>query len=124
MSVTEHRHRADLVAAGDLLLSEEPSFLETRAVKPATRADYERRKHKFEQDSELTLQGTSLDVLEVALLEYFDEGFLQGETVHFGLKLMSALAFFRPQLRGAAKTGILPRVRLALQGWLRVAPGV
>ena len=35
---------------------------------------------------------------------------------------MSALAMDRPELRKLSQTGVLPRVFISLQGWLRVAP--
>ena len=114
LSVTERRHRVDLLAAGGLLPSDEPSLLGTRAVRPVTRADYKRRQSKFELVSELTPLGTSLVALGVAPLEYIV--FLQGDMVRPGLRLRSARAFFRPLLRGAASMGILPGARLLDHG--------
>ncbi len=60
----------------------------------------------------------------MSLLEFFDNEFLAGKDHNAGAKLLSAMGFFRPSLRNLRQSGLLPRVRLALQGWSRVAPGV
>ena len=60
----------------------------------------------------------------MSLLEFFDNEFLAGKDHNAGAKLLSAMGFFRPSLRNLRRSGLLPRVRLALQGWSRVAPGV
>ncbi len=105
------------------LLDGGPSFLETAAVGLATAKDYKRRKDMFLQAASISdLLGCPLDELERALLEHFDTIYLDGKDVSHGAKLLSALAYFRPQLRGLTRSGLLARARLALQGWTRLAP--
>ncbi len=119
----EEDFRAELLREGSLLLEGGPSFLEGHAVTKGTRKDYERRREAFEKASGLELMSVELAQLEMSLLEHFDQSFLDGHDSSFGSKLIAALGYFRPEIKGLSKSGLLPRVRLAMQGWTRVAPG-
>ena len=124
VSAVERRHREDLVREGSRLLDGGPSFLETRAIAHATRVDYRRRIDNFNKEAKIDAETCALDLLEMSLLEYFDTQFMLGEDIGHGLKLLAALGHFRPELRRLARTLALPRVKIALQGWQRVAPSV
>ena len=119
----EEDFRAELLREGSLLLGGGPSFLEGHAVTKSTRKDYERRRSAFEKESGHNLMTVDLALLEMSLLEHFDQSFLDGHDSSFGSKLIAALGYFRPEIKGLSKSGLLPRVRLAMQGWSRVAPG-
>ena len=107
----------------DSLLEGGPSLLESCAVKLTTAKDYARRKNAFITFAEIPdLLSAGLAQLEMALLEFFDVLYLGGKDVGEGAKLLSALGYFRPELRQLSRSGLLPRARLALQGWGRLAP--
>jgi hypothetical protein len=70
------------------------------------------------------LQEPDLDTeenLDIALCEYGDHMYLNGESNSAGHKLKAALEFFRPE---AARAGVLklPRFKRSLKGWRRLAP--
>ncbi len=107
----------------DSLLEGGPSLLESCAVKLTTAKDYAKRKNAFITFAEIPdLLSAGLAQLEMALLEFFDVLYLGGKDVGEGAKLLSALGYFRPELRQLSRSGLLPRARLALQGWGRLAP--
>ena len=64
---------------------------------------------------------TSPEDHELALLSFFDHGFLDGRTVPDSAKMWAALTHLMPQY-GRFGNSRLPRVNRALQGWLRMAP--
>ena len=108
----EEDFRAELLREGSLLLEGGPSFLEGHAVTKGTRKDYERRREAFEKASGLELMTVELVQLEMSLLEHFDQSFLDGHDSSFGSKLIAALGYFRPEIKGLSKSGLLPL------GWL------
>ena len=122
MTWQEELYRVELRNAPALLASGGPSFLESKAVGTATKADYERKLAAFLLHADLDLLQSSLLEIETGLLEFFDQCFLEGRDVGYGLKVLQAVAFHRPELRSLKASGLLPRARLALQGWGRVAP--
>ena len=124
VTTKEKAFREELLAVGNQLSQGGLSFLEERAVQPPTRRDYQRRTDAFNLMIKADFMCLTITDLEVNLLEYFDQEFLDGSDASTGTKLLSALAFFRPGLRNLKATGLLARTRLALHGWARVAPAV
>ena len=107
----------------DSLLDGGPSLLESCAVKLSTAKDYATRKNAFTTFAGISdLLGAEVAQLEMALLDFFDGLYLDGKDVGEGAELLSALGYFRPGLRQLSRSGLLPRARLALQGWGRLAP--
>ena len=119
---TEQQYRDALLREGSNLLQGGASFLEEQAIKPSTQRDYARRRDEFEAASGLAILSVELELLEIGLLEHFDAKFLDGQDAGYGAKLVAALGYFRPQLRAQSRSGGLARVKLALQGWTRIAP--
>ena len=119
---TEQQYRDALLREGSNLLQGGASFLEEQAIKPSTQRDYARRRDEFEAASGLATLTVELELLELGLLEHFDAKFLDGQDGGYGAKLVAALGYYRPQLRALSRSGGLARVKLALQGWTRIAP--
>jgi integrase len=99
------------------------SRLESQAVADVTKTDYCRRLDRFDAFCALSgLEETEdMVTLELYVLEYMDELFLDGESVGTGTKLLAALALRWPVLHRSRGLNF-HRVRRALQGWGRLAP--
>eukprot|EP00439_Symbiodinium_sp_Y106_P085585 s532_g29.t1 len=100
----------------------EKSLLEMGSVTDATRQDYGNKLSEFYDFAAFHLLDTRTEEqLDVALLEYCDFLYLDGEDSNFGQKLQAALEYERPE---AAREGKLrlPRFRRALKGWRKLAP--
>ena len=119
--------RARLAALPNRIASGGPSKLEVEAVCSSTQIEYSQRLQRFEVFCEGL--GVTVDALiseatlERALLEYFDQEFVNGGAVEIGTKLLAAIGHRWPLWHRSAQTGRLPRVRRALQGWCRLVPG-
>ena len=100
----------------------EKSLLELASVRSSTREEYLRRLRGFYNFVGLhNLPLRSEADLDLALLDFSDEMYLNGEDSHAGEKLKAALEFERPE---AARNGQLnlPRFKRALKGWRKLAP--
>lgn len=97
-------------------------LLESLAVGAGTRADYARRRNAFYTfAAKMGLSISSEPDLDIALCEYGDARYLDGEACDVGLKLLSALEEVHPvqQRKGWMH---LPRFRRSLKGWRKAAP--
>lgn len=100
----------------------EMSLLEMNSIKEPARKDYSRRLDEFYDFIARTrLPVDTEENLDIALCEFGDHMYLNGESNSAGHKLNAALEFFRPE---AARAGELklPRFKRSLKGWRRLAP--
>ena len=102
------------------------SLLESEAVEPSTQRDYVRRLKVFDDFCTSTglvvLPSSSDDTIELAALDYLDHIFLLELPIDAGTKFMAALAARWARLHRPARSGRLPRLRRALQGFGRLNP--
>lgn len=71
----------------------------------------------------LLLDISRYPLLELAILEYFDDMFFEGRSAEDGEKLWASLKFFDPGLRWRGDR-LFPRVLRALKGWHRLCPAM
>ena len=122
------RRRADTareVMRQDVLLARNghPSRLEKLAVTDHTMREYQQRLMQFESycaDEGLPLSDD--DEIQVGLLEYLDQAFLDEQSFDHATKLVASLAVRWPHLHRAGRLNLLPRVSRALQAWGRLDP--
>ena len=98
------------------------SVLEELAVQPATSKDYHRRLDEFWGfAARHRLRVKTPDELDVALVEYADSMFLDGEGFHVGEKLVAA---FESRAIERTSDGVLraPRFRKVIKSWKKNAP--
>ena len=121
MKVT--RIREQLRATTSKVRTGGQSRLETVAVKPPTAKDYKNRLKKFDDFCNRNqLDADTEHELDLALLEFFDEMFLDKEPLDVGTKTLAAVGDRRPEFYRSSRSGKLPRARRALQGWGKVDP--
>jgi len=97
-------------------------ILELGSVKEPQRRDYAKRLQEFYEFVALhRLPIAKEDELDVALCDYADHMYLNGEGSDAGQKLKAALEFVRPE--AIRKSEIhLPRFKRSLKGWRKLAP--
>ena len=100
------------------------SLLESQSVTQPVRDDYLRRSRLFVTwAANAALEVGRYPLLELAILEYFDEMFFEGRSAEDGEKLWASLKFFDPGL-GRRGDHLFPRVLRALKGWHRLCPAM
>ena len=98
------------------------SVLEQKSPGPPTRKDYAKQLDKFlEFCTENGLVTDSVNELDLALTDYADVLYLEGEQVDAGCKLLAAVVYQFPNL-GRHGDQRLPRFQRALRAWKRFAP--
>lgn len=100
----------------------ERGILEDHSVKEPQRRDYARRLNGFYGFiARFDLPIGAEAELDVALVDYADLLYLNGEASDAGTKLKAALEYHRPE---AARSGTLhlPRFKRSLKGWRKLAP--
>ena len=99
------------------------TLLQEKAVKPATRAQYQRALQKFaEFCQEKGVETTTSRMLDEALCDYLDDLYLQGLDSGAGSIIHAALCLERPEV-GRNGVQSLPGAALALKGFRLAAPG-
>lgn len=101
----------------------ERTILETASVSSGVRKDYANRLNDFYQFASFHLLPLRNEAeLDIAVSDFMDELYLNGEGVDAGNKLRAALEYDRPE---AARAGSLnlPKTKSALKGWRKLAPG-
>ena len=95
-------------------------------VSDSSQIDYARRLQAFEawaSAESLTVVYEDDQLLEEVLLEYMDHMCINLELkVSAGTKMIAALGWKVPRFRRLQKTGLLPGVSAALQGWNKTLP--
>lgn len=100
----------------------EKSLLEAASIKMGQRQDYARRLEKFYSFViRFQLAINTVDQLDVALCEFADHEYLNGEGAHCGEKLQAALEYERPEYSRHGSLN-LPRFKRAMKGWRRLSP--
>ena len=99
------------------------SRLETVAVGGHASNDYSNKVELFEGFCARHALSTETEAdLDMALFQYFDEKYLENQTIDFGTKTLAAIGHKFPQYYRCSKSGRLPRARRALAAWGKVAP--
>ena len=98
------------------------TYLETRAVAPATAQEYHRRYHHFKQWA--SLQGSTLDShlqMDAGIADYMNHQYVMGSNTLDASKLLAAIGHFESQFSryGSAK---LPRVIRCIQAFRKANP--
>lgn len=100
----------------------ERTILEIHSVKEPQRKEYSRRLEEFYNFVAFhNLSIRTEGELDIAMCDYADELFLDGEGCHVGEKLKAALEYERPE---GIRSGqlMLPRFKRAMKGWRKLAP--
>ena len=99
------------------------SVLEDLSVLPITKAKYEADHERFvEFPRQHHLAITDVGQVDVTMVEFLDQLFLEGEDVAVGQRVVAAWGWTHPSF---TKQGDhrLPRAAKALAGWRKIAPG-
>ena len=98
------------------------SILEGKKPGPLVQADYTRRLTSFSEFCRKhVLPKAEAKQLDIALCDYSDKLYLEGEQHDHGSKLLAALIWDNPEL-GAWGTWRIPRFHRVLRSWARFAP--
>jgi len=98
------------------------TFSERSAVKFPTRMDYHRRLIEFKDWCRMNFQAVdTVPALDNALITMFDEMFFKGRPVADARKLAAAVKHVAALLH-VGRPSELPRAKIALRGWGRLAP--
>ena len=108
-----------------VLVSRQPSrlsILETRSIGPSTRRDYEKRRAEFTRFCLFeNLRLFSVELLDLAIVDYMDKLYLDGKQAEAGEKILAALKCLHP-LMARRPLDDLPRALRALKGFRKMAP--
>lgn len=95
------------------------ALLEDASVQERTRIDYAKRiKNFFERAQTGPIQLMKAEYLDMALVDYFDEEFLAGESCDVANRLLAAIAFYHPAYSRKGDLG-LPGACRAAKDWKR-----
>jgi hypothetical protein len=99
------------------------SLLQAASVSEATKGTYAASVQAFYEFCRIhNLLHASVNELDLAMVEFMNAGFLDGDGGYVGSRLLAALSYIRPELGRPCDMGV-HRAKQALRGWKRLAPG-